>query len=330
MKHPHIITTDSIVSFIDGQRYICPCDSLRYKRVIAAINAGDDEAFKTAMQESELSSFQAATQEQGFSIVNGVVTLDGIDIIGSLQDKLQRLIQEDHDIAHFAAFVRNLRQNPSRSAVKELYDFLAYAELPITENGNLLAYKGLQDDYWSVSSGKTVLKQGLANEAGYIFNGIGEVIECDRVEVDDDRRHGCSNGLHVGSHDYATGFGRRCVIVEVNPKDVVSVPLDCECQKMRVCAYKVVGDYGEEIKEAVVDSKGQGIVSERQELADVLDSKVASLADNVALTLKRMQSALSPKCAPIHTIRDILARDLGYTVAIDPDNPTSVGSMVVY
>ena len=29
--------------------------------------------------------------------------------------------------------------------------------------------------------------------------------------------------------------------VEINPRDVVSVPLDCGCQKLRTCKYVVIG-----------------------------------------------------------------------------------------
>jgi len=330
MKYPHIITNNSVVAFIDGKRYSCPCESIRYKRVLASINKNDDKAFREAIMESEISSFQSEIQDKGFVFVNGVVSLDGIEIIGSLQDKLSRMIREEHNISHFAAFVRNLRQNPSHSAVKELYDFLAYAELPITENGMLLAYKGVNDDYWSCTAGKTKLKKGKVDKGGRIYNGIGEVIECDRVEVDDDRRVGCSNGLHVGSHDYATSFGSRTVIVEVNPRDVVSIPLDCHCQKMRACGYKVLADYGGEIKDAVVNSKGEGVQSDRQASAKILDKKVASLKKaGGTITLKRLQGTLSPNYLPLHTIRDILVRDLGYSVGVDSCNPTSVGHMVV-
>ncbi len=329
MKHPHIITNNSVVAFIKGQRYTCPCESVRYKRVLAAINNNDDDAFKQAMTETEAQSLSQAVEAKGFTVVNGIVALDGVEIIGSLQEKLSRMIREDHNIDHFGAFIRNLRQNPSRSAVKELYDFLSYAELPITENGTLLAYKGVNNDYWSCKAGSTKLKKGKVDNTGRIFNGVGEEIECDRVEVDDDRRNECSNGLHVGSHNYAVKFGSRTVVVEVNPKDVVSVPLDCECQKMRVCGYKVISDYSHEIKSAVVDSKGEAVTTERQTLAKALDAKVASLSKSGVVTLKRLQSAMSPACAPLFTIRDILIRDLGYTVAVDPSNPTSVGAMIV-
>jgi hypothetical protein len=64
--------------------------------------------------------------------------------------------------------------------------------------------------------------------------------------VDDNPENGCSYGFHAGSIDYAGNFGgsdRRVVIVKINPEDVVSVPNDCECQKLRTAKYEVVADY---------------------------------------------------------------------------------------
>lgn len=330
MKYAHIITPNKIIAYIGGKQYSCENNSIRYKRVLSAINKGDNEAFASAMTENESQSLVKELGSDDFVVTNGVVSLDGVEVIGSLQNKLARFINEGISVSHFVPFLRNLRQNVSQSAVKELYDFLGYAELPITPDGLLMAYKGVKNDYWSCTAGKTKLKKGKVDSNGYIFNGIGEEIECDRVEVDDDRRQGCSNGLHVGSHDFATGFGTRTVLVLVNPKDVVSVPLDCECQKMRVCAYKVVGDYESEIKDAMVDSSGNGLESAKQILARALDEKVSSLKKKGGpITLKRVQSSLSPECEPLHTIRDILSNDLGYRVCVDPNNPTSVGSMFV-
>jgi hypothetical protein len=67
-----------------------------------------------------------------------------------------------------------------------------------------------------------------------------------RGGVCDDARHGCSAGFHAGSYDYAKGYasgGGNLMVVEINPADVVSVPYDCECQKLRTAEYKVVGHY---------------------------------------------------------------------------------------
>ena len=62
--------------------------------------------------------------------------------------------------------------------------------------------------------------------------------------IDDDARVACSHGLHVGSSLTPWTFARgKVVIVKVNPKDVVSVPHDCNCQKLRTCAYTAVAEH---------------------------------------------------------------------------------------
>jgi hypothetical protein len=61
-----------------------------------------------------------------------------------------------------------------------------------------------------------------------------------RGKVDDDFRRGCSFGFHVGTREYATSWGPRTMLVKVDPADVVSVPSDCECQKLRTSRYTVV------------------------------------------------------------------------------------------
>ena len=62
-------------------------------------------------------------------------------------------------------------------------------------------------------------------------------------EVDNDKNNTCSFGLHVGSQEYATNFqGDCCILVKVNPKDVVSVPTDYNGQKLRCCAFTPIAE----------------------------------------------------------------------------------------
>ena len=67
-----------------------------------------------------------------------------------------------------------------------------------------------------------------------------------RNNVCDDHNQGCSVGFHAGSLQYASTFGGGesiLLIVEIDPADVVSVPSDCNCQKLRTCKYTVVAKY---------------------------------------------------------------------------------------
>jgi hypothetical protein len=140
------------------------------------------------------------------------------------------------------AFLENKQLNPSYKAVQMMYVFRRNKNMPLTEDGCFLAYKGVQKDYWSRNANKqTIVLSGQVNEQGQILNTVGAYIEVDRKCVEDDPAKTCGEGLHAGSLEYATGWGERVVIVKIHPKDVVSVP-SSEDNKMRVCAYTVVGE----------------------------------------------------------------------------------------
>jgi hypothetical protein len=105
--------------------------------------------------------------------------------------------------------------------------------MPLTPTGNFLAYKSVREDY----------KDWYSNK---FLNTIGSEHTMARNDVCDDPDLGCSYGFHVGTLAYATEFNQganRLVVVEVDPSDVVSVPHDCQNQKLRTAKYKVVGEF---------------------------------------------------------------------------------------
>jgi hypothetical protein len=46
------------------------------------------------------------------------------------------------------------------------------------------------------------------------------------------------------------------MVVEIDPRDVVSVPLDCDQQKLRTCKYKVVSLFEKKLEEPMCDEYG--------------------------------------------------------------------------
>ena len=102
--------------------------------------------------------------------------------------------------------------------------------MPLTPEGNFLAYKGVNMDFTDKYSGQH-------------DNSVGQVLEMRRNGVCDDLNKGCSAGFHAGSYEYAKGWaggGGQLMVVEIDPADVVSVPNDCSFQKLRTSKYKVV------------------------------------------------------------------------------------------
>jgi hypothetical protein len=142
-------------------------------------------------------------------------------------------------------FITKLNLNPSSRAVNELYTFLEHKFLPLTNNGNFLAYKALRSNFTDVHTGR-------------FDNSVGNVLEMPRNKVDDNKDNGCSYGFHAGTLEYARGF-RPCegklVLVEINPADVVSIPTDCECQKLRTCKYMVVQEYEVPLEDLAYESR---------------------------------------------------------------------------
>jgi hypothetical protein len=138
-------------------------------------------------------------------------------------------------------------ENPSMQSQKELYDFLEHELLPITEDGCFLAYKAVRSDF-------------MDKYAGKFDNHVGKVCEMQRAKVDDNRSVGCSQGLHAGALNYVAGYGSvdagdRIVIVKIHPRDVVSVPSDCNHEKLRTCRYEVVGEYQGELLKPLYKSE---------------------------------------------------------------------------
>ena len=163
-------------------------------------------------------------------------TVDAERVMAFMRDKLS--------YTPIANYIARKMKNPSARAIQEMYDFMEHKGMPLTVRGTFLAYKGVTPDFWSINGNlDTVVLQGTVDSAGRLHNKIGDTVEVERSSVDDDFRQGCSHGLHAGSLAYAKGWGSRVVLVEIDPADVVSVPEDCSCQKLRCCKYVVVAEY---------------------------------------------------------------------------------------
>lgn len=127
-------------------------------------------------------------------------------------------------------FLDNVAENPSNTAIQELYMFLEDNSLPITPDGYFLAFKRITKDYTDCYTNS-------------FDNRVGAIVEMKREDVDDDRDRTCSNGLHFCAKGYLKSYhGDRIVVVKINPADVVSIPSDYNNMKGRCCKYMVVAE----------------------------------------------------------------------------------------
>lgn len=243
MKHPYIVSNDSATVIYDGKPYTIRKGNPNFSQFRKALLKGKMEKALSFLDiESTIKDFS----DGALSVHNGEVYYGSHKLHGVVVDKLLELLKAGMKTSDpFIKFVKNLLQNPSKSSVDELYDFLSYKSLPIDEDGYVIGYKGVLSDGWSRSGNTaTIVLKGETNDRGQIYNGVGCTIEVMRNSVDDDRTRGCSHGLHVGSFDYAKSWAGdgKLLMVRFNPADAVSVPTDCSCQKLRVCKYEVISE----------------------------------------------------------------------------------------
>ena len=229
-----IKTDESITAVIDGTPKTMTCNHPSFTEALTCLATGDIDTLDSLFDVSEsITRKFNADNVGGIEITDGVIYYQGEPLHNYVVDRIFDFMDEGLPFQPLAKFLEKLMANPSRRAVSELYKFLEHKHLPICEDGDFLAYKSVREDYMDHHSGK-------------FYNGVGEVLDMPRNAVCDDADVGCSYGFHAGSYEYAKTFGggnSRLVIVKINPSDVVSVPKDCDCQKLRTARYEVVKDF---------------------------------------------------------------------------------------
>jgi hypothetical protein len=245
-----IVNPDPLSGFItvvlDGERHSINAGNTLFSKALDAYKADDWDAFVACVNPTiRLKSLYASYE--GIEVKDGNLYVFGDPVHSTLANRVLSFLEHGLDCVHLFKFILKLNLNPSKRAVDELYTFLEHRALPITDNGNFLAYKAVRADYTDKHTGKFV-------------NTVDAVLEMPRNKVDDDKNVGCSYGFHAGTVEYAKDFMDRnghLMIVEINPADVVSIPTDCQFQKLRTCKYKVVGEYEIDLTDPVYASRFQ-------------------------------------------------------------------------
>jgi hypothetical protein len=229
----------TITAFVNGKPLSVAKDHPNYQKIVKCLSDKKYDELETLMNTG--ASVQQYVQGSGKAEVKaGQVFYDGKPIHNTLTRRIVQFMSENLPFEPMLRFLENLMQNPSKHSINELYTFLAHRNLPITEDGCFLAYKRVKQDYKDVYTGA-------------VDNSVGQSLEMQRNEVDDDWRLECSSGFHVGAIEYVSNYyntaDSKIMIVKVNPKDAVSVPEENAFTKCRTCKYTVVGEMqGELVK----------------------------------------------------------------------------------
>ena len=223
-----IVTNNSLTAIVGVNTYTMTRGSAGFDEALNAIRENDEQAFLSV---ADIKSTIQRESAGRLALINGGVFFNGNAVHNVVVDRIVQFSREGLPYEPLMLFLGKLLKNPQRESVDMLYKFLENENLPITEEGNFLAYKGVGDRFEA-----TVHKDKKGNE---VFWKVGATVKMPRSEVTFDPQQHCGPGLHVGSLNYARGYGSIRLIVEVDPANVVSVPADTS-EKMRVCEARVL------------------------------------------------------------------------------------------
>ena len=229
MSYPFIIQGNNVTVVIGNTPHTISKTHVTYQKVVDAIKAQDWDTVKDIIEPKQV----VLNYGKGnISIKGETMYWKGKEFHNAIASRMIAMLQDGFTIEPLVLFMENLMTNPSKRAVTELYGFLEKNNLPITPDGCFLAYKKVRGNYFDVHSGT-------------MDNSVGNLVEMERNEVDDNKDNTCSTGLHFCGQSYLSHFGgERVVIVKINPADVVSIPSDYNDAKGRACRYLVIGEVG--------------------------------------------------------------------------------------
>lgn len=174
----------------------------------------------------------------------------------------------------YKTFMIKASNNPNDISASDLFEFVSVNKLPLSDDGEVLAYKIVRPDFMDLHS-------NTKNHAP------GMVVTEDNVDYDRDVT--CSNGLHFCSKDYLPAYGgsfgsgnaaNKIVLVKIHPSDVAAFPRDYNNAKGRCRKYTVVGELPTAFFTAIVNMMESVPFVKMEDLgapAQVVDRVVPSL-----------------------------------------------------
>ncbi len=268
-------TRDGISLTIQGKSFFINNTSKILDKVKEELKNSNEEALLELLDEK----LQVITfSDNRLKFKDNTVYFDNNPLPSTLSDKIVSLYREGFPFEPFVKFYERLKKTPSNRVLTQLLNYLEAGSWPILQDGRILAYKVVKlNPYKNMNLSKekaeviqnkqhpskiqySYLNNPSLQEFHEILNtrdyidiysssvpqGIGDILSVPRNSVDDNPNVTCSHGLHTCSHSYTSQFGNAIngddvvLLVAVCPSNWVSVPIDHNNAKARVCEYEIL------------------------------------------------------------------------------------------
>jgi hypothetical protein len=324
MNTGYIFTKETATIIGNGRTEQVKRSSVEFNEVVAnlrkaenATKRGDTRAANRAF-DAAFAAFDKAESirrrsKGGFQVENGVVFRNGLPVHNVITSRILDFAGTNLPFEPLFAFLKKIEDNPSNRSKSEGYTFLEHQNLPITIDGDFFAYKSVASDWFSKASGREDVE--VSEDGGKTFkiykgripNKVGNIVRMKRNLVDDVASRTCSHGLHVGALAYAGPNGwynspsDHVVLVRVNPKDIVSVPSDHQAQKLRVCEYTVVAEFGGALVSPLVEQNAVPFNAKETALYRCRECRKRKKASTFSGEANKWQTC--PRCKSVNILK---------------------------
>ena len=178
-KIAFILTDESITIVAKGKPYTMSTSNASFSEVKNRIAAEDFDGIEQLFDTGKVIG---VFTDGNIVVQNNSVLYKGQEVHNHVVDRILDFMREGLPYKPLVNFLEKLMKNPSARAVSELYAFLEHKNMPLTPEGNFLAYKSVRQDWTD-------------HHTGEVSNQIGALIpRKERNQVCDNADIGCSRG----------------------------------------------------------------------------------------------------------------------------------------
>ena len=195
-------------------------------------------------------------------------------------------------------------------SVEDLIRFLEKGDLPLANDGSIIAYKMLN---YAVKDNPA--KDTFVDcHSGNIRQKVGSYVTVNENLVDLSRRNECSNGLHIARRSYLSTFrGDVCVLCKIDPEDVMVVPHN-DANKVRVKGYHILAVLTDEATRFLKANKP--MTTDVDALKDVYKAIEGNHVPRLEIVKINGQMGLNVVITPINQLKGITKNENSSNKAI--------------